>query len=237
LQVPYPLLCGAARDRLTRISVAASFSASVAHAVRRYGARRAATIVATTAGGGLTVEAVGVRTSFPFGRYEYAGRLGPSVGGVPLLVAMAWTMMGYPAWVSGRRLGATRPAQAAIGAAALTGWDLFLDPQMVAAGHWRWRSRSRQLPGVPELRVANMAGWAATAIVLAGALAARAGEPRDIPEGDGPAYALFLWAYASSLLANVVFFRRPAVAAWGGAGMGATALPLARSLLADRRRR
>ena len=56
------------------------------------------------------------------------------MAGVPLIVPLAWTMMAYPALLVGRRIGA--PVLA--GAAALASWDLFLDPQMVAAGHWHF---------------------------------------------------------------------------------------------------
>ena len=43
-------------------------------------------------------------------------------------------------------------------------------------------------------------------------------------------YALYLWTYASSVLALAAFFGLPAAALWGGLGMGAVALPLAWSL-------
>ena len=36
-----------------------------------------------------------------------------------------------------------------IGAFALTSWDLFLDPQMVSAGYWRWNHNAVDLPGFP----------------------------------------------------------------------------------------
>ncbi len=98
----------------------------------------------TAAAIGLAAEAVGVATGVPFGRYAYAGTLGPQLLGVPVLVPLAWTMMAYPALLLGRRLGraaARRSAsggRAVLGGATLAAWDLFLDPQMVAAGHWTW---------------------------------------------------------------------------------------------------
>ena len=49
-------------------------------------------------------------------------------------------------------------------------------------------------------------------------------------EPSGPAAALYLWAYGSSVLAHVVFFDRPGSALVGGIGMGALALPFARAL-------
>jgi len=43
-------------------------------------------------------------------------------------------------------------------------------------------------------------------------------------------YGLYLWTYASSVLALAAFFGLPAAALWGGIGMGAVALPLVWSL-------
>ena len=67
------------------------------------------------------------------------------------------------AGVPGRRSGsAAAPlARVAVAAAALASWDLFLDPQMVDAGHWRWSDPSPALPGVPTVPLTNYAGWAA----------------------------------------------------------------------------
>ena len=47
---------------------------------------------------------------------------------------------------------------------------------------------------------------------------------------DAVPYALYLWTYASSVLALAAFFGLPAAALWGGLGMGAVAVPLAWSL-------
>ena len=47
---------------------------------------------------------------------------------------------------------------------------------------------------------------------------------------SGPAAALYLWAYGSSVLAHVVFFGRPGSALVGGLVMGAVALPFARAV-------
>ena len=53
---------------------------------------------------------------------------------------------------------------------------------------------------------------------------------RDGDEVDRVPYALFLWTYASSVLANAVFFGRPGVALVGGVVMGVVALPFVRAL-------
>ena len=57
------------------------------------GARRGAAPVAAAGALGFAAELVGVATGRPFGHYRYTDRLGPRVGGVPLLAAAAWAMM------------------------------------------------------------------------------------------------------------------------------------------------
>ncbi len=49
---------------------------------------------------GFGAELLGVHTGRPFGAYSYTGKLGPRVGGVPLLAAAAWALMARPAWVA-----------------------------------------------------------------------------------------------------------------------------------------
>ena len=83
-------------------------------------------------------ELVGVATGRPFGAYAYSGKLGPRVGGVPLLAAAAWAMMARPAWVAAGTLTARRAPRVALAAGALTAWDVFLDPRMAREGYWTW---------------------------------------------------------------------------------------------------
>jgi uncharacterized membrane protein len=232
-QIAYPLTpVGTARDRLTVATVLLFATASVLHAATTRGARAAVGLVVVTAGGGLLAEAVGVATGVPFGSYSYAGTLGPTVLGVPLMIPLAWVMMAWPAYLVGIRLGRGPLARVVIAAAALAAWDLFLDPQMVDAWHWRWFDPSPALPGVPTVPLTNYAGWALVALGLMAVL------DRTVRSGpstlDTVPYALYLWTYASSVLALAAFFGLPAAALWGGLGMGAVALPLARSLLPAR---
>jgi uncharacterized membrane protein len=228
-QVAYPLTpAGGARDGLTVATVLLFAAASLTHAAATRGVRAAAALVVVAGGGGLLAEAVGVATGIPFGRYSYAGTLGPAVLGVPLVIPLAWVMMAWPAYLVGVRLGRTAPARVAVAAVALASWDLFLDPQMVDAGHWRWADPSPALPGVPAVPLTNYAGWLVVAVVLVAVLD-RTVHTRPSTADTVP-YALYLWTYASSVLALAAFFGLPGAALWGGLGMGAVALPLARSL-------
>jgi carotene biosynthesis associated membrane protein len=231
-QIGYPLVDGPARSRLTVATVVVFFAASTAHAFVHRGAGWAGAFVAIAAGGGLLVEVVGVRTGFPFGSYEYGDSLGPRLLGVPLVIPLAWAMLAYPALLVGRRLtGTQRVATPLVAGWALASWDVFLDSQMVEAGHWRWADPTPGLPGVPGIPLTNYLGWLAAAVLVM-ALLDRL--PRHhTPEGQ-PAL-LYLWTYASQVVANVAFFHRPSVALAGGLAMGCTAIPYAVSLARNRR--
>lgn len=225
-QIGYPLTSGATRTTLTVGTVVVFFLASATHALVARGPRWAGLLVAVSAGGGLLAEAVGVATGVPFGAYAYADSLGWQVLGVPVVVPLAWAMMAYPALLVGRRL-ATGRRVALVGGWALASWDVFLDPQMVSAGHWRWRDPTPSLPGVDGIPLTNFLGWLLVAVVMVGVLDRTL--PR-VPADDRQPASLYLWSYASQVLGNAAFFGRPSVAAVGGALMGLVALPYAVSL-------
>jgi uncharacterized membrane protein len=224
VQIGYPLTSGRVRAALTVATVVLGYLLSVSHAVLR---RSGLVLVLTATLGGFAVEAIGVATGFPFGHYDYSGQLGPKVLGVPLIIPLAWTWMAWPAWLAALRITSRRGAQIALAAAGLAAWDLFLDPQMVAEGYWTWHSPTPALPGVPGVPIGNYLGWLGFALVLMTALVWAGGERiREPQPGDAPVLALWLWTYASSVLAHAVFLGLPASAAWGGVLMGAVVLPL-----------
>ncbi|MER7456543.1 carotenoid biosynthesis protein [Micromonospora sp. NPDC126480] len=247
-QICYPLTTGPTRARLTVATVLLGYLLSVSHALFSRGPRTAVALVAVATGGGFAIEALGVATGFPFGSYDYSGQLGPKLAGVPLVIPLAWTWMAWPAWLVAVRLTGGGPAgvpggagravrRIALATVGLAAWDLFLDPQMVAEGHWVWRDATPALPGLPGIPVSNYLGWLLFAVLLAAALRPLAGPAvATTDRGDRPMLALYLWTYASSILAHAVFLDLPASAAWGAAGMAVTAVPLAVTLLRERRR-
>jgi putative membrane protein len=226
VQIVYPLVPGTLRTEVTVTSVLVFCAAALADAARVHGVRGPAVLLAVAGGGGLLVEAVGVHTGVPFGPYAYTGDLGAEVLGVPVVVPLAWAMMAWPALVVGRTLARRLPV-AVVGGAALAAWDLFLDPQMVDAGHWTWAHPDPGLPLVPGVPLTNYGGWLVVSVVMVGLLD-RLLPPHSGP--SGPAAALYLWTYGSSVLAHVVFFGRPGSALVGGLLMGALALPFARAV-------
>jgi uncharacterized membrane protein len=228
VQICYPLTPAPLQTAVTVLSVVVFAAASTADAARVHGLRGAAVLLVVAGGGGLVAETVGLGTGFPFGSYAYTDTLGPTVLGVPLIVPLAWTMMAWPALVVGRTLARSGWAVIAIGAVALASWDVFLDPQMVDAGHWRWLHPGPALPLVPGIPMTNYVGWLAVAVLVVAVLHALLGVPR--PRTSKPAAALYLWVYASSVLAHLAFFGLPGSALAGGLIMGSVALPFAHSL-------
>ena len=227
-QLAYPLLDGAAVRVATVLAVTLFGAASLTHAAATRGLRVAATVLLVAGGLGLAAEAVGVATGVPFGEYRYSGTLGPQLLGVPVVVPLAWVMMGWPALLAGRLLAARRRAgwvAVPVGAWLLASWDLFLDPQMVEAGHWAWRFPEPALPGVPGIPLTNYAGWVLVSLLIVAALdAVVPAQPHGVHDHVVPA-VLLAWTWLGSTLANAAFFGRPAVAAYGFVAMGVVVAP------------
>jgi putative membrane protein len=233
VQIAYPLTPEVWRTEVTVLSVVVFFVAAVADVARVHGPVGAAVLLGAAGGGGLAAEAVGVATGFPFGQYAYTGTLGPELLGVPVVVPLAWVMMAWPALVVARTLAVRGPAVVAVGAAALTAWDVFLDPQMVAAGHWTWFHPTPSLPLVPGVPLTNYLGWLLVSVLVMAVLN-RALPKERVP--SAPAAALYLWVYFSSVMAHLVFFGLPGSAVTGAVVMGAVAVPFAVALARRRRR-
>ncbi|CAB4899701.1 unannotated protein [freshwater metagenome] len=168
-------------------------------------------------------------TGRPVGHYGYSALLGPRIRGVPVAAAAAWAMMARPSWVAGgwavrgvRGRRRRRVLHVAAASAALTAWDVFLDPRMVREGYWTWPGGGRYA-GVPA---SNFAGWFATSAVVFGTWAALgAGEP---DARDDEALALYAWTWAGETFANLALWRQPLVAAAGSTAMGLVLVPAVR---------
>jgi len=255
LQLAYPLTHGAARDRITIATVVVVAAASIGHATLTRGRRGLAGCV-VAAGVGLSAEVVGVHTGVPFGDYSYSDSLGWKVAGVPIIAGLAWTMLAWPAALVARRLAGSTPMRVLIGGWALASWDLFLDPQLVAAGHWRWAHPDPHLPGVPTVPLTNFAGWLLVSMAIS-MINALSGRPTPVGKGidhesgsrgvsgrgqpvnewtlradDRWMFALYLWTYLSSIVGLLAFLHLQAAALWGALGMGVVAVPLANRLRA-----
>jgi lycopene beta-cyclase len=115
-------------------------------------------------------EFIGSQTGFPFGAYSYTELLQPQVGGVPLLIPLAWFMMLPPSWAVATLIVFQIPqyslsirfVRALVAALAFTAWDLYLDPQMVAWNFWQW-----EIPGFYYgIPLVNFAGWLLVSFII-----------------------------------------------------------------------
>ncbi len=195
--------------------------ASTLSAARRWDPRRAALAAAAVLPATALVEAAGTRTGLPFGRYTYTGALRPQVGGVPVVVPLAWLAMALPSREAAHgALGSTSTPwrRVLLGASALAAWDLFLDPQMVGEGYWWWTrgGRYRDIP------VTNFLGWLLAGAAVMGVLEAVL--PIEADDLADPALvAQYGFVATMETVGFAAFFRDPLVALAGGVGM----LPIA----------
>jgi putative membrane protein len=231
LQIAFPLAADADRATLAAVTVVVFFLASLVHASAYHRWRGFVVVGLVLPLIGWGAERLGSTTGFPFGEYEYTDALGPLLGGVPVVVPLAWAMMGYPAYVAASTaIVRFRWLVPFATAWSLMAWDFFLDPMMVELDAWRWTTTSPDLPGIPDIPLVNYAGWFAVGLIVGIVLL-------TIPAGRASAAqpgTLYLWVYASSVLASAVFFDRPGPAIVGGIAMGLVALPFAWRLWVDR---
>lgn len=234
-QIAYPLTAGTARDTVTVAVVVLLAAAALTHAAAHRGLAWAATLFAVSAGGGFASEVIGTETGYPYGCYAYAvDRLGPSLLDVPLVVPLAWTAGLYPVWCVATRITRTAPGRVAGVTVGMVGWDLYLDPQMVADGQWAW-CNGGGLPGIAHIPLTNFAGWVVVAAAMAVVLLtfdSRSSRPTPRHD-DAVPLALFLWTWLGSALAHSVFLQAPELrfsAIYGLVVMGVLGVPLLRSL-------
>jgi uncharacterized membrane protein len=230
---------GPTRRALASVVVTGLCATTGAATNRLWGPRRTAGALGAIAVGTGLVERIGTATGVPFGGYAYTGRLRPHIGGVPVIVPLAWFAMAVPAREAAHAALAdhSTPARRIIGgAAALTAWDLFLDPQMVGEGYWGWQRRGRYR-GIPA---SNFLGWFLTALGVMAVLemALPVGD-RQAADGASPD-AVLVGEYATmavmETLGFAAFFKDRVVAAVGGTAMLPIAAAAVRGLRLARNR-
>ncbi|MFD0891453.1 carotenoid biosynthesis protein, partial [Streptosporangium algeriense] len=112
-----------------------------------------------------------------------------------------------------------RAARIALGACALTAWDLFLDPQMTRLGLWTWHVPG-PYRGVP---LSNFVGWLLVSLLVMVLI-------DGITAGRATASAGLVCLYTTMAVMETVGFAviftppDPLVAALGGACMGTFAV-------------
>lgn len=175
---------------------------------------RALIVVAVLSWG---VEALGSATGVPFGSYDYTDRLQPQLFHVPLLIPMAWWMMLGPSWAVARVL-VRQPNPftfALVSGLAITAWDLFLDPQMVAWNFWVWETPGGYF-GIPWV---NYLGW-----ILTGTVITLAVRPQTLPLA--PLLLVYVTTWLLESIGLAFFFQLPGPALVGFLGMGVFVLAI-----------
>ncbi|MCX6428998.1 MAG: carotenoid biosynthesis protein [Actinobacteria bacterium] len=224
LQISYPLISGEPLRLATIATVYFGAAAMSLHALFAYGARYAFPYLAITLFFGLFIEQLGLKTGWPFGNYSYDGTLGFQIYGVPLVVPFAWAMMAHPVLIVARRV--TKHWVFLYGGIAMMAWDLFLDPQMVAAGRWSWVFTGSHVPFEKEIPISNAFGWLLAGMGLTALLHISLPRERRKESANFSAVDIFLgWTLFSGVIGNLFFFDRPGVALFGGLILGTTLAP------------
>lgn len=157
------------------------------------------------------VERVGSTTGIPFGAYHYTEALAPLLGGVPLIIPVAWLMMLPAAWAVAAAITGAQSGWrfVAVSAAAFTAWDFFLDPQMVHWGYWVWHEPDGYF-GIPWV---NFSGW-----LLASALITWLVRPKPLPQA--PLIAIYTITWLLQSVGQALFWNMPGPALVGFFTMG-----------------
>ena len=216
LEMVYPLVHGSILQFITIATVYCGAIAMILHSRVAYGAQFALTFTVITLIYSYCVELIGVKSGWPFGTYHYDPTLGPAIAGVPLLVPFAWCMMAYPALVAARRI--SEKWIFLYGALVVMAWDVFLDPQMVAAGRWHWKLVGPRFPFAPAIPLSNAFGWLFAGLGLFALLHALTPKERLKDGATSVLPNLFLiWALVGGIIGNLYFFHRVGLAFFGGA--------------------
>lgn len=224
IMVATPILIGGfgptARPWVIMAGVTMQTAAVLSILLPAWGASRTLRATATVALLAWAAEYIGSQTGFPFGRYAYSALLQPQLGHVPLVIPFAWMMMLPAAWAVASCLVGTRRLLpfTAVSAVALTAWDLFLDPQMVAWGFWEWASPGGYF-GIPWV---NFLGW-----LLVGGLMTAVVRPDQLPRI--PLLIVYGVTWALETIGLLAFWQLPGPALVGFVVMGALLLLAARA--------
>ncbi len=87
---------------------------------------------------GMTVEWIGVHTSWLFGTYEYLENFGIKLDGVPLLIGVNWGILVFITHKIAGDMHNNKFVQAAIGAGLMVFMDFFLEQICARAGFWEF---------------------------------------------------------------------------------------------------
>jgi putative membrane protein len=214
-EIAYPLTHGRALTNLTITTVYVAALTMALHALIAFGKKFLTIFLTITLIYGFLVEEIGVKSGWPFGTYHYDHSLGIQLAGVPLLVPCAWVMMAYPVLIAARKVAHNWAFL--YGGLALMAWDIFLDPQMVAAGRWHWKMVGPHSPFASQIPLSNTAGWLFAGMGLIALLNKLTPQERRKNGASTTIPDLFLaWTLFAGVVGNIFFFHRPGLGLFGG---------------------
>jgi putative membrane protein len=119
------------------------------------GGRRAMVMLLWGSGVGLIAELLGTTTGWPFGAYQYTAFLEPQFfGHVPVFIPLSWFAMSVVALWLATTITTHAAGRVTLAATAMVGWDLALDPAMVAGWPvWVWSDPAGVYYGMPLLNL------------------------------------------------------------------------------------
>lgn len=199
------------RTEIVALDVLSAMTFALVHGARHIGMRSTLVFGAICVVVGNGMENLGVATGFPFGRYYFAGLMGPKLFHVPVLLGLAYIGMAYVSWTLARLI-AGRPDAPLAGLQVLTvplmaslimvAWDLAQDPVWATVLHgWVWLDGGPWF-GVP---VSNYVGWYLNVflIYLLFALYLRRQRDSSVPAGR-TGWQIAVLFYAACAIGNVL---------------------------------
>jgi putative membrane protein len=133
-------------------------------------------------------------------------------------------MIAHPILIAARKV--TKNWVFLYGGFGMMAWDLFLDPQMVAAGRWKWEFSGSHVPLQPEIPLSNAFGWLLTGIGLMAILhRALRRDRRKVTRTTSIPDFYLIWTYFAGVVGNIFFFDRIGVALSGGIVFGLFLIP------------
>jgi putative membrane protein len=228
LNITWPLVQGQLRDVVTASAIQTFAAAALMNAWGNHGSTYASRFASVVLIAGFTVTA----TATLLTGLSFTARLGPAIGGVPLVIPLAWLMLLHPALELSRR-ATSRPAVSAVIAGAIVGSSvLYLEPLLAAGGYLTWEGA---LPDAHQVLI-HAAAWTAIMTAVAHAVLDVAGRGRATSTATMPTMAL-LWLWLGSFLGDAL--SQPPMLAAPGAGqrglLGMALVLLPAAVLARRR--
>lgn len=88
---------------------------------------------------GFLIEVMGVKTGVIFGDYSYGNTLGWKLFDVPVIIGVNWLLLVYCVGSIFSKIRKSDLTKAFLGAALLTGMDLFIEVVAIKYDFWEWR--------------------------------------------------------------------------------------------------